>query len=211
MVRMQWMDPARPRAALRDLEPPALAQQQVTLDGRDADVLQRVDADFHVAVRRVVIAVDGQRALDGHPLASSGMRIIDCCWCLRASHGVGLAHQDRDLAARIAGPARPPFAAVDDIVVAVADDAAFDVGRVGRSDPGLGHQERRADFAAHQGGEPLLLLLARAVAVEHFHVAGVGRTFDVFLRTGRVAKVHDVWGLAGQMKKTRGNRRVAGV
>ena len=56
------VDAARPEAALRDLEPPALAEQQVRRG--HADVLE---LDFHMAVRRVVIAIDGQRALDRDP------------------------------------------------------------------------------------------------------------------------------------------------
>src|SRR3546814_10465188 len=47
---------------------------------------------------------------------------------------VGLAHHDRDLAARVADSRRPPFAAVDDIIVAVALDPRLDIGRVGRSE-----------------------------------------------------------------------------
>src|SRR3712207_8706481 len=45
---------------------------------------------------------------------------------------------------------RPPFAAVQHIVVAVAGDVALDVGGVGRGDRRLGHQEGRAYLAVHQ-------------------------------------------------------------
>ena len=65
---------------------------------------------------------------------------------------------------------------VDDVVVAVADDRAFDVGRIGGRHRRLGHQERRADAAFQQRREPLRLLLRVAVAREHFHVAGVRGT-----------------------------------
>ena len=44
-----------------------------------------------------------QVADDSTPSASSGTRIIDCCWGVAA--GVALAHDDRQLAARIARPA----------------------------------------------------------------------------------------------------------
>ena len=88
---------------------------------------------------------------------------------------IGLAHEDQDLAARIAGAGDPPLAAVDDVVVAVADDARLDVGRVRRGDVGLGHREARADLAGEQRLEPSPALLRRAVADQHFHVAGVGR------------------------------------
>ncbi len=86
---------------------------------------------------------------------------------------VGLAHHDRDLAARIARTRRPPLGAVDHVFVAFAADRAFDVGGIGRSNLRLGHQEGRTDFAVHQRLQPLFLLLTRAIAVQHFHVAGV--------------------------------------
>ena len=44
-----------------------------------------------------------------------------------------------------------------------------------RREPGLGHPEARADLAVEQRFEPLLLLLGCAHALEHLHVAGVGR------------------------------------
>ena len=154
------VDAARPEPALRDLEAAPFAEQQVRR--RHAHVLQH---DLHMAVRRVVIAVDGERAQDveaGRVERHQDHRLL----AVLVGALVGLAHQDRDLAARIAGARRPPFAAVDHIIIAVAGDVAFDVGRVGRGDRGLGHQEGRADLAVHQRPQPLLLLLARAVAVE---------------------------------------------
>ena len=127
-----------------------------------------------MAVRGVVIAehvqhlddLDAGRVArhDDHRLLAVGRRV-----------GIALAHQDDDLAARIAHARRPPLAAVDDIVVAVALDAALDVARVGRGDRRLGHGEAGADLAVEQRLQPLLLVLLGAVAGEHFHVAGVGR------------------------------------
>ena len=87
--------------------------------GCDAGMRTSFELDLHMAVRRVVIAVDGERPLDRHAGASSGISTIDCWRCLSARR-VGLAHHDRDLAARIARARRPPFAAVDHIIVAVA-------------------------------------------------------------------------------------------
>ena len=163
------VDAARPEAALRDLEPAALAQE---------DAARRhthlVEANFHVAVRRVVVAVDVQRALDGHAFGikrHQDHRLLAVAIFL----GVGLAHQDSDLGARVARARRPPLAPVDDVVVAVAGDRTFDVGRVRRGDARFGHQEGRADLAAHQGAKPLVLLFSGAVAVQHFHVTRVGR------------------------------------
>ena len=127
-----------------------------------------------MAVRGVVIAehvqhLDDLDALgvarhDDHRLLAVGRRV-----------GIALAHQDDDLAARIAHARRPPLAAVDDVVVAVALDAALDVARVGRGHRRLGHGEARADLAVEQRLQPLLLVLLGAVAGEHLHVAGVGR------------------------------------
>ncbi len=77
---------------------------------------------------------------------------------------------------RGSGPARrPPFAAVDHVMIAVADDRRLDVGRIRRRDIRLGHREGRADLAAQQRLEPALLLRVGRVANEHFHVAGVRR------------------------------------
>ena len=88
---------------------------------------------------------------------------------------IGLAHEDEDPAARVAGPRRPPFAAVDDVLVAIAHDRTLDVGGVRRSHRRLGHRERRANAPFEQWFEPLLLLFRRAVAFQHLHVAGVRR------------------------------------
>ena len=51
------MDAAGPEPALRDLEAPALAEDQIVL--RHADI---VEADVHMAVRRVVVAIDASSA-----------------------------------------------------------------------------------------------------------------------------------------------------
>ena len=79
------------------------------------------------------------------------------------------------LAARVGRAAGPPLAAVDDVLVAVADDARLDVGRVAARHRRLGHGERRADLAVEQRLQPLLLLLLGAEQVQQLHVAGVGR------------------------------------
>ena len=97
------------------------------------------------------------------PGVSSGTRIIDCCLCFGGG-GIGLAHEDGDFAARIAGAGGPPLAAVDDVLVAVADDAGLDVGGVGGGHVRLGHGEAGADFAFEQRLQPALLLFRRAVA-----------------------------------------------
>ena len=169
IVRMQWWirpGPSRPCAISKPRPSPSSMVE--------AGTRTSFERDLHMAVRRVVIAVDGERALDRDARRverHQHHRLLP----VLVGRAVGLAHQDRDLAARIAGARRPPFAAVDHIIVAVAGDVAFDIGRVGRGDRRLGHQEGRADLAVHQRPQPFLLLLARAVAVEHLHIAGVGR------------------------------------
>ena len=105
--------------------------------------------------------------------------------------GIGLAHEDRDLAARIGRARRPPLAAVDHVVVAVAQDGALDVGGVGRGDGGLGHGEARADLAGEQRLQPLLLLRLVAVELQGLHVAGVGRRAVEHFRGHRRA-AHDL-------------------
>ena len=163
------MDAAGAEAALRDLESPALAEQDIA--GGNAHVLEQ---HLGVAVRRIVEAEHRQKFLDrdtGRVERHQNLRLLLMPRRLR----IGLAHQDRDLAARIADARRPPFAAVDDVVIAVALDAGLDIGGIGRRHRGLGHQEGGADFAIHQGPQPLPFLLLGAVADEHFHVPGIGR------------------------------------
>ena len=163
------VDAARPEAALRDFEAAPFAQQHVA--DRDAHVHH---LDFHVAVRGIVIAEHRQVADDVHARRvdrHQHHRLLRVA--LRRE--VGLAHHDRDLAARIAEARGPPLAPVDHVMIAVALDPSFDVRRVRGGGVGLGHQEGRTDLAVHQRTQPLFLLLAGAVAVEHFHVAGVGR------------------------------------
>ena len=78
------------------------------------------------------------------------------------------------LAARIAGPGRPPLAPAQHVVIPVSLDARADVGRVGRRHVRLRHAERGANFALQQRHEPLPLDLLARVAHERLHVAGVG-------------------------------------
>ncbi len=163
------VDTARAKAPLRDLEAAAFAQQHV--GDRHADVLQ---FHFHVAVRRIIITEHRQVAQDGdarrvhrhqdHRLLRVALRFE-----------IGLAHHDGDLAPRIAHARRPPFAAIDHIFIAIAFDAGFDIGRIRTGGEGFGHQEGRPDLAVHQRFEPFVLLFARAIAMEYFHIARVGR------------------------------------
>ena len=163
------VDTARAEAALRDLEAAPFAKQHVRCG--HAHVFQ---FDFHVPVRRIVIPKNGQMAQ--HRDAFRVERYQDHR-LLRVALGgkIRLAHHDRDLAARIAHAGGPPFATVDDVFVAILFDPRFDIGGVRTGGIRLGHQEGGTDLAIHQRIQPLVLLLARAVAMENFHIAGIGR------------------------------------
>ena len=163
------MDAARSKAALRDFKAASFTQQAI-FDGH-ANIFQ---LDLHMAVRRVIISEYRQMAQDvdpGRVHRHQYLRLLRMALCF----GIGFAHDDGDFAARIAQTRRPPFAAIDDIVIAVADHTGFDVGRIRRRHCWLGHQECRADFAVHQRDHPLPLLIGIGVTHEHFHIAGVGR------------------------------------
>ena len=162
------VDASGAKASLGDLEAAPFAEEQVL--HRHAHVLQQ---HFGVAVRRVVITEHRQHPLHHNPLGVEGHEDLALLG-VGLGGRVGLAHHDGDLAAGIAKTRRPPLATVDDILIAVTDDGGLDVRRVRRGDRRLRHQKGRADLAIHQRAQPLLLLLAGAVALQHLHVAGVG-------------------------------------
>ncbi len=164
------VDPAGAQSGLRDGEAVALVGDQV----RRGDA-HPLEPELGVAaVLVVVVAEDRHRADHGEPGGVPGdqqHRLLPVPGGVR----VGLAHHDEDLALRVHRPGDPPLAAVHDVLVAVADDAGLDVGRVGGGDVGLGHRERRADLARQQRGEPPLLLFGGAEHRQHLHVPGVRR------------------------------------
>ncbi len=127
-----------------------------------------------VPVRRVVVPEDRKKAL--HRDARGVHRHQDHALLgVDGVVGVRPTHHDHDLAAGVHDAAGPPLRAVDDVGVAVPPDLRLDVGGVRRRYGRLGHCERRADLAAQQRVEPLLLLVLAAVALDGLHVAGVGR------------------------------------
>src|SRR5205814_3198423 len=164
------MDAAGAEAALGDLKAAPFAEQNVL--NRHADILE---LDLGMAVRRVVIAEDGERPYDSYPgrvARHEDHRLLLVARCI----GIGLAHQDKDLAARVHRARGPPLPGVDDIArIALAADRRLDVGRVGGRDSRLGHRKRRADLALEQWLQPALLLFLRAIADERYHIAGIGR------------------------------------
>ena len=86
--------------------------------------------------------------------------------------GVGDDHRDRQVGAD--GARGEPLVAVDHPLVAVADRARLQQGRVRAGDGGLGHREAGADPPLEQRLEPAFALLVGAVLGEDLHVAGVG-------------------------------------
>ncbi len=67
-------------------------------------------------------------------------------------------------------------------MIAVAHDAALDIGGVGRCHRRLCHRKTRTNLAIQQGLQPPLLVFGRAVTCQHFHVAGVRRGTIEYLR-----------------------------
>ncbi len=118
------VDASRPEAALGDLEAAAFAKQHV--GRRNADI---VEDDFRVAVRCVVIAEHGQHADDFHARRVQRHEDLRLLFVLLGAE-VRLAHHNGDLAMTVADARRPPFAAVDDVLVALALDTRLDVRRV---------------------------------------------------------------------------------
>ena len=179
------MNPARPETTLGDLEATAFAQQQV--GGWHAHVLVR---DLAMAMRGIIVAKYRQWPHDGHAGGidrHQNHRLLRMARCFR----IGLAHQDEDLAAWIAGAGDPPLVAVDEVVVAITFDAGGDVGGVRRRHGRLGHGKGRADLAAQQGLEPLLLVFFGTIALDGFHVASIGgRAVEHFRRPADAA--HDL-------------------
>ena len=168
MRRMQWCTrpgPRRPWAISKARPGPA----RIAVRGRRTPLRR----DLAVAERLVVLAERGEHPLD---LDAGGLERHDDHRVLAVpvGAGVGEAHEDADLAVGVAGAGRPPLAAVEHDVVAVEGGGGLHVGGVGAGDAGLGHQERAAHPPVEQRLEPLLLLLGRAVAQQHLHVAGVG-------------------------------------
>ena len=149
-------------------KPRPAAQDQVLL--RHAHV---GEADVHVAVRGVVVAIDLHGTQNLHALGAGGNEDLGMLAVLLGG-GIGADHDDVDLAARVAGAGGEPLLAVEHPFVAVELGLHRQVGGVRRADAGLGHDVGRADLAVQQRLQPFLLVLRRAVALDHFHIAGVG-------------------------------------
>src|ERR1051325_6376555 len=162
MQRMQWWSRPGPEPAVCYLDAHARPGDDVA--ARHADI---VEHDLAVAVRRVERAEHRQHALDLHARGVEWHQhlrvLVVAVGGLRGCVG----HEDRDLAARVADPARPPLPAVEHDVVTLDDRGRPQVGRARRRDLGLVHPDHRADLAGEQRLEPALLLLVGAVPPQH--------------------------------------------
>ena len=142
-------------------------------------------------MRRIVVAENRQRSNQRHSWRIDGHQDHRLLLVTIRIRGVRLAHENEDLAAGIGAAGGPPFAPVDDVVIAIAHDGRFDIGCVGRGDVRLGHGECRTNLPREQRLEPLSFLFRGAVAHQHFHVAGVGRVAVERLR-GNPGAAHDL-------------------
>src|SRR5262249_21496383 len=127
------MDASRTKTSLRDFKSAAFSQQHV--GGRHANVGV---TNFRMAMGRVVVAKDRQQALNFNARRVRGHEDHRLLGMPRRGR-IGLTHEDRDLAAWIAGARGPPLTPVDDVFVAFAANAGFNVSCVRRSDRGFGH------------------------------------------------------------------------
>lgn len=98
------MDPAGSKTTLDDLKAAALSKNHVLC--RHTDI---VEGDVAVAVWGVIVAENTQHAVDGDTGGvvgdqNDGLLLVDILVA-----GVGLAHNDVDLAARVASTGGPPF------------------------------------------------------------------------------------------------------
>ena len=165
------MDAARARGGPCAISKPRPSPSSRLLD-RHAHVLEQ---HFRVAVRArrhsrkpAACAAPrrrGRRAAPESATAARGVRLVR----------VGLAHDDGDLAARIADARGPPLAAVDHIVVAVAPDARSRYWWRRTRRPPARSSGRPSGFRRSSAGAATSPSARRAVAMQDFHVAGVGR------------------------------------
>ena len=102
-----------------------------------------------------------------------------------------LAHHDHDLAAGVAGAGDVVLLAIDDVLVAVLHRLGADVLGIRAGQARLGHRVRGPDLATQQRLKPFGLLLGGADALEHLHIAGVGRRAVERLRAERVLAEFD--------------------
>lgn len=180
VVNTSWAE-----TTLDDLEPTAWAEDNVGDWNADID-----KGDVAVTVWGVIVTVDRHHAVNGETWRvvwdkDNRLLLVDVLvsW-------IGLGHNDVDVATWVTGSRGPPFAAVQDPVVAIALHVHLNVGCIGGSNVWLSHEESRADLALHQWDQPFLLLCLVTVLGENLHVAGIwGGAVDSLRGQTRLSKV----------------------
>ena len=135
--------PSRAEPALGDRETVALGAQHVR--GRHAHV-----GELHLAMTEPVLVAEHREVAQHLDAGCVSGDEDHALLSVRRPVGVGLAHEDDQLAVRVEDPRRVPLAAVEDVLVALAADGRGDVARVGAGHGRLGHREGRPDLAVEQ-------------------------------------------------------------
>src|SRR5579871_5656389 len=139
------MNSSWPQAALGNFESPSFTEQDVR--DRHANIFK---GNFGVPMWRMVVAENSEQALYFDSRGIHGHQYHGLL-LMPGSGRIRLSHEDRDSASRISCPRGPPLASIDDVFVALPNDARLDIGRVRRSHRGFGHRVTRSDLAGEQG------------------------------------------------------------
>src|SRR3546814_4654027 len=134
------MDSAGPQPPLSKSKAAPLAEQHI-LD-RNANIHQ---LDFAMTMWRIVIAKHRKHSQNSNPRRVERQE-DHARLSMARDIRIGLSHENADRASRIAYARRPPFAAVDQIMVAVTNDGGFDIGGVRGCDSRGGEEKTRANL-----------------------------------------------------------------
>ncbi len=126
----------RAQTALGNLKTAPFAQQHVFVGHPHV-----IEQHFGMPVGRIVVSEYRQWPYDFHPRRVDGHQDHRMLLMARVP-GIAQTHEDQDFATRVTGTRGPPFAAVDHPLVAVANSPGVHIGRIGRSNIGLGHGKR---------------------------------------------------------------------
>ena len=163
------MNPPWSETALSDLKTTSLTQEHVSRWNSHI-----VKNHFAMTVRRIVISKDGQGTQNSDAWCVSrnnDHRLLPVAICIIR---IAFPHKNKYFTARIIRPRRPPFTAINHVLITIPHNRCFNIGRIRRRHRGFSHRKARTNFAAQQGLEPLFLLLRRPVPCKDFHIAGIG-------------------------------------
>lgn len=200
------VDAAGAQAALDDFEAAAFAQDHA--GGGDADI---VEADVAVAVGGVVVAVDGQHAVDGDAGGVGGDEEDGLLAVGVAVGGVSLAHDQVDGAAGVTGAGGPPFLihsashfqmergegkepyrSVQNVFIALPTNIQLNISSITRRNIRLRHQKRRPYPPLQQRLQPLPLLRLIPILRQNLHITRIRR--GIVRRLGRHLALAQVLG-----------------